>query len=624
MGDFKVRKIRDVSDRRNMYKHALNDVEAFEIMLKEDMFQKGNIKIGAEQELCIVNSNYDPYSCALEMLDKIKDKHFTNELALFNLEINLDPLHLNGTCFSEMETSLIKLLQKGRKVAKSFDAEILMTGILPTLKFRHLDFKYMTPVERYQTLSHTLSEIRGSNFEIYLQGVDEVILSLGTVLFEACNTSFQLHLQIDPEDFVNKHNWAQMITGPVLAACVNSPMLFGNELWAETRIGLFKQSLDTRSSKKFLRRKLPRVYFGNNWLQNSVSELWKNDIMRFPLLFTSDNLHNSMEMLEKGETPDLRAIRLHNGTTYTWNRLCYGFSDVKPHLRIECRYLPAGPTAVDEIANLAFWIGLMNCEPEKGEEFWKTVDFKVAKSNFMKAARTGLESVFHWFGENIPADKLILEKLLPCAYNGLVKCNVDHKDIAKYLNIIEARVKTQITGSDWTVRNFRNVSKDYGEIIAQKSLVHQSLNYQKENIPIHLWKDIEAKNHNIEKLEPVVEQMMSKDIISINEEVSIELAKCMLLWNNIHHLPVEDNNGDLVGIITDGMIDRLEYLDTDEHFFARDIMLAHPYSVEAHDTVYKARNLMDQFGVKGLPVVHDKKLVGIITQNDIKKVAFNS
>ena len=287
--------------------------------------------------------------------------------------------------------------------------------------------------------------MRGKEFEVHLQGVDEVMLSLKSVLFEACNTSFQLHLQIHPEDFVAKHNWSQMIAGPVLSMAVNSPLLFGEELWSETRIALFKQSLDTRTTSKFMRRKVPRVYFGSQWLEKSAAELWKNDLIRFPLVVTSDDLSSSSEAYESGEIPKLRAIRLHNGTTYTWNRLCYGHDDTSPHLRIECRYLPAGPTAIDEIANFVFWAGLMNAAPEKEVRFWDNVRFREVRGNFVKAARTGLNTIFHWYGQPISAQKLILETLLPMSKVGLLKAGIDAEEIKRYLSVIEKRVSMHRT-----------------------------------------------------------------------------------------------------------------------------------------------------------------------------------
>lgn len=619
MGDFAVRKIMSDQDRSNMYQYALNDIAAFEEMLKSDIFETEQIKIGAEQELCLVDHRGQPATKALDILDNLNHPLFTNELALFNLEINLDPVDLKGSCFTAVEKSLLDLMTTGRMAAKSAKAHLLMCGILPTLKFRHLQFEYMTPVERYKTLSKALFDLRGTQFEIHLQGVDEVIMSLGSVLFEACNTSFQLHLQIRPDEFVAKHNWAQMIAGPVLSSCVNSPLLFGNELWAETRIALFKQSLDTRSSQKYLRKKLPRVYFGNDWISESAAELWKNDLMRFPLILTSDNLKDSIGLLAKGEIPDLRAIRLHNGTTYTWNRLCYGHSKTKPHLRIECRYLPSGPSGIDEVANFAFWIGLMNATPVGGTEFWKDIDFRNAKNNFIKAGRTGLNTVFNWYGQNYKAKDLILDQLLPLAKSGLQKVGVSESDISKYLSIIEKRTQAEITGSEWTVQNFRALSTKFGRPGAERILVQEMLHYQQKNIPVHEWDATINQQHSTIQAESTVEEIMSTDIFSINNKDSIELAKSTLIWNNIHHLPVEDIEGNLVGLITDGMIQRLKKSRTQNQLIAEDIMIKNPVTIQLDNTLLEAKNILDSKKISGLPVVYNSKLVGIITQRDFSK-----
>ena len=617
MGDFRVRKIRDEQDRRIMYQHALDDIQAFESMLASDTFEDGDPWIGAEQELCIVDRHYEPATSALDHLDQINDPHYTNELALFNMEINLDPLPLKDACFSQMELSLLDLMQKGYQSAKTQNEHLLMTGILPTLKYHHLQPSHMTPIERYQTLSDALSDIRGSKFEVYLQGVDDLIMSIGSILFEACNTSFQLHLQIRPNQFVDQHNWAQMIAGPVLSTCVNSPMLFGNELWAETRIALFKQSLDTRSSDKHMREKLPRVYFGRDWLQSSPAELWKNDIMRFPLIVTSDDLKDSKATLDQGAIPDLRGIRLHNGTTYTWNRMCYGFSEKKPHLRIECRYLPAGPSAIDEIANFAFWVGLMRCKPEGGVEFWKNQDFKYAKSNFLKAARTGLNTVFNWYGENISAKQLILEKLIPMARKGLEESGVRSEDIDRYLSIIERRVSAEVTGADWAVENFRRLSDQYGKAIAEKEIVKQTVQFQEKNIPVHEWPMLDVHNYQVSVKGLTVEQLMSTSLLSVNEDDSIELVKSILEWNLIHHLPVENNAGDFVGLITDGTLDRLEEEKKDQ--YAKDIMLTNLITISPSASLKDAQDKLKEHELSGLPVAYDRKLIGILTSTDLAK-----
>ena len=620
MGDFKVRKIKNAKDSNKMYQQALQDIAVFEQMLQDDIFDNGDPKIGAEQEICIVNKELEPSQNALKLLDVIDDEHYTNELALFNLEINLEPLPLKDNCFSEMEGELLCLLSQGTEIARYYKDDLLLTGILPTLKYHHLQFDYMTPEHRYKTISDRLAELRGKDFDIYVQGVDEVIMSLGSVLFEACNTSFQLHLQIAPKDFVNQHNWSQMIAGPVLSACVNSPILFGNELWAETRIALFKQSLDTRSANKLYRKKLPRVYFGKDWLRNSPADLWKNDITRFPLLVTSDDFEDAELVYKNGGIPNLRGIRLHNGTTYTWNRMCYGFSEEQPHLRIECRYLPAGPTPIDEIANFAFWIGLMNAEPPKGIEFWKNIDFKTVKNNFIKSARYGLNTVFDWFGKNISAKELILNELLPLAKTGLVKRNISKKDIDKYLGVIENRVKAEVTGASWQVDNFRILADKYGQSIAQKELVRNMIKNQDKNIPVHEWENVNLEASLILNDVLQVEQFMTTDILTTNEADSLDLVRNILNWYNIHHLPVEDYDGNLVGLITDGLIERLDREFPELCSYAGDAMMTDFITINVKESIEKAISLMNLHHLSGLPVVYKEKLVGILTRRDLDKL----
>jgi CBS domain-containing protein len=474
----------------------------------------------------------------------------------------------------------------------------------------------MTPIKRYQTLSKALFKLRGQNFEIYLQGTDDLIKSLSSVLFEACNTSFQTHLQIDPDEFVDKHNWAQMISGPVLSTATNSPILFGKELWHETRVALFKQSLDTRSSSKYLRQKLPRVYFGTDWIHNSPADLWKNDIMRFPLILTSDDFKLSTEELKSGKIPELRGIRLHNGTTYTWNRMCYGHANDNPHLRIECRYIPAGPSLVDEFANFAFWIGLMSNIDKRGRDFWKTTDFRIAKTNFIKAARTGFNTVFDWFGKNRTAKSLILEELLEQSYEGLMSYGVDETDAKKYLNVIEKRAEKEITGSQWIIDNYRSLNRKCGEVSAQKSIIKRSLEYQDNNVPLHEWANIKSNLYLINQEEERVEEFMSKDIYSVKQNDSIDIARKILQWNDIHHVPVEDDEGDLVGMITDGIIKRVDSMQEKNLLFASQIMIVNPVTVHATDSLSTAKEMMEEHNISGLPVVFDHKLVGIITTHD--------
>ena len=618
MGDFKVRPIKDNQDRSTVIDYILDDIKAMDILINEGLLDKSYPKVGAEQEMCVIRKDLLPAKNALDLLDAIQDEHYTNELALFNMEINLDPHVLTGRCFSTIEQELLDLLAKGHKAADDFDSKILLTGILPTLKYRHLKFDYMTPIKRYQTLSEVLLGFRKSDFEIYMQGVDDVIMSLGSVLFEACNTSFQLHLQIHPDEFVDQYNWSQMISGPVLATGVNSPLLFGKELWAESRIDLFKQSLDTRTSKNQMRTKMPRVFFGSNWIKNSASDIWKEQVSRFPVLLTSDNFERSTDALKEGRMPDLRAALLHNGTSYTWNRLCYGNFAPSPHLRIECRYLPSGPSVVDEIATFMFWIGLMNNRPENWNDLMKKQDFRATKNNFIKAARYGLNIGFNWYGETIPAQKLILDELIPMAEEGLKKRNVDQGDIDKYLSIIQKRTASRQTGAEWLITNYRRAQEKFNNNAALKYVTAYTLDYQNANIPVHEWKPIDV-NHYFHQLKDhhCVEDYMTTDIFTMRNYNNLALAQSILDWRTIHHIPVEDDDGNLVGMLTDGIIEEANQKGLEPNTIIEDIMIKDVITVSSKETIGDAKSKMKANGLSGIPVVFESKLLGIITEHDL-------
>jgi len=620
MGDFNIKPIESDQQRAQFYHAILRDLEAFDYMLENGLIEERSDMVGAEQEICIVDKIGNPAPKALDILADVDSPLFTNELALYNLEVNLSPQKLTGDCFSKVAEELRVAFQHGQEMAERHDSRLLLTGNLPTLKFRHLMFDYMTPEDRYKVISKELLDLRGGNFEIFLQGVDDFHTSLDSVLFEACNTSFQLHLQIDPKEFAMMHNWAQMISGPVLAACTNSPLLFGKELWAENRIVLFKQSLDTRSKHNHSRVKLPRVYFGNEWLNDSPSYLWKQDVIRFPVLVRGLGDDDPMESLAKGIMPKLKSIRLHNGTTYTWNRLCYGVANNSPHIRIECRYLPSGPTMKDEMANFAFWIGLMKGIPEDKKAFWHDTDFRIAKTNFMKAAREGINSVQHWFGENISAKNLILDTLLPMARVGLERMNIDEKDIDFYLEIIEKRVSSEQTGSEWIVQNYRHLQEKYKPSVALRLLVQKAIKKQTEDLPVHEWSPVVKENEDPFHLKDdrdLVEDIMNQEVITTKDNVSLEAIRHMMVWQGFNHLPVEDKNGDMVGMLSSSFF---KEKDLPENLMAKDAMAKNVIRIEPDATIGEAKSMMIKYQVGCLPVVENNKIVGIITVSDLAKI----
>lgn len=621
MGEQKLSIAKDPDSRKRFLKHLLSDVEAIERMLANGQFESGISRIGAEQEFCLVDKYFKPSLNSLQVLEKVDDPHFTPELARYNLEINLDPLELGKDCFSKMEKQLIDLLEKAKIAAESFNDKIILTGILPSIDFRAVQLEYMTPKPRYAALANIISELRGADFELNITGVDELILSHNNILFEACNTSFQCHLQIEPDDFANMYNWAQMLSGPVLSICANSPLLVGKHLWAETRIPLFQQSIDTRGKGYHLRERAQRVTFGNRWV-NDVTDVYKNDIARHTLLFMTDIKRDSLEILDKGKIPKLEALQLHNGTIYKWNRPCYGVSEGVPHLRIENRYIPSGPTVIDEIANLAFWVGLMQNMPEHYRNNWQAISFDEAKENFKKAAMWGIQSGMVWDGKYISSSSLILDKLIPMAREGLEKKGINDSDIDRYLSIIEARATQYSTGSRWIVKSHRNLRKSLSREESVVALTAIMYNRASDGKPVHEWED--ARLEEIEKLEiqyDIVSNIMSTDLVTVNENDIAELVLKIMEWRHINHLPVEDMSGSLKGIITKKRL--VHYLNSSEYDHlatASDVMNKNPVTISPNDDIRYAMLLMIEKKVSCLPVLEKNELVGIITDKDAKRI----
>ena len=621
MGEQRLSIARDPESRKKFLKQLLHDVEAIEQMLANNQFETGVSRIGAEQEFCLVDKYFKPSKNALEVLQKVEDTHFTPELARYNLEINLDPFLLKDNCFSKMERHLKRLLKKADDAAQTFNEKIILTGILPSIDFRAVQIEYMTPKQRYEALANIIYELRGEDFELNITGVDELILSHNNILFEACNTSFQCHMQIDPDEFTDMYNWSQMLSGPVLSVCANSPLLIGKELWAETRIPLFQQSIDTRGKGYHLREREQRVTFGNRWIR-SVADVYKNDIARHTLLFMTNIKKDSLEMLKKGKIPNLEALQLHNGTIYKWNRPCYGVSNGVPHLRIENRYLPSGPTVEDEIANLTFWAGLMSNMPEKYKNIWESIPFEDVKENFYKAAMWGIQSGMVWDGELLSARALILNKLLPMAREGLEKKNINPKDIDKFLGIIEARASNYATGSRWIVNSYRKLKKNFDREVSTVALTAIMYNRRLSGKPVHEWEIAQlSEAQELEIQYDVVSNIMTADLVTVQENDIAELVLKIMDWRNINHLPVEDTSGKLKGIITKKRLVRyLESPDFDALATASDVMEENPVTIGPNDDIKYAMLLMLDKGVSCLPVVEKDELIGIITNKDTQEI----
>ena len=616
MGEHQVNSNLNRELRASFIEHLLTDIQALESMLDQGLIEDNITRIGAEQEFCLVTDNWRPSKKSVEVLAAINDPHFTTELARYNLEINLDPLELKGNCFSAYERNLNLYLKQASEKANHYGDRVLLAGILPTISKNELEMEFMTPSPRYYALNDMIKAQRGKDIDLHIRGIDQLSIIHDSVLFEACNTSFQMHLQIAPSDFIASYNWAQAISGPLLSICCNSPLLLGRELWSETRIALFQQSIDTRSSSFALKDQQARVTFGNSWASGSIAEIFKDDIARHKILIAKEIEKNSMEELAKGNTPKLQALNLHNGTIYHWNRCCYGVGNGKAHVRIENRYIPAGPTVKDEIANFVFWVGMMMGRPKEFDDLPNVMEFRDVKSNFIKAARTGKESVLRWNGVPYTASELITKIMLPIAYDGLRKAQINEEDIAHYLGIIEARIAKE-TASQWCIRNYRKLKQSHKKDDALMMLTKAMHNNQNKSIVSHEWPEVDStlETHEASYL---AGHIMSTELFTVTEDDLADLATTVMRWKNIHHLPVENKKGELCGLLTWSHLERYKReIGQTEGLLVTEIMTKDLITVRPETTITSALAIMKKNHIGCLPVIHDRHFIGIITINDI-------
>ena len=628
MGIQEVSKSENAAQIRRFTRHIMQDMRALEYMLDNDMFETDIQRVGAEQELFLVDRNAQPAPLAEEVLELADDPRVVNELTRFNLEINLDPLEFTGGCFSAMESELNRLIEAIRKLCGKLDSEVVLTGILPTIHAWDLRLENMAPQQRYYTLNDTIMALKGGLAQYHIRGVDELFFQHDNIMVEGCNTSFQVHLQVTPDRFAHMYNIAQLVSAPVLAAAANSPILFGKRLWRETRIALFQQAVDTRSSNLYLRDMSPRVHFGTEWVNDSVLEIFQEDIARFRVIMTSEYA-DPFEAIRNGVPPKLKALQLHNGTVYRWNRACYGISGDKPHLRIENRLLPSGPTVIDEVANAAFWTGLVYGLADEIDDVRERLTFDDAKSNFIGAARRGLASEMDWIDDNrYSAPELIRGQLLDVARKGLQARGVRDEDIQRYLSVIDDRVASKRTGAQWQLHSLASMKKSGTTTRAERldALVTNTIKKQMEGSPGHTWEPAVIEKRPLNTIHGTrVEHFMTTDLFTVREDELIEFVAVLMGWRHIRHVLVEDEDHRLVGIVTHRSILRfltdVQEGDEDKDKPVSAIMVRKPISVSPETATVDAVRLMREKNIGALPVVLGRQLVGIITETDFNLLA---
>ena len=351
-------------DRRKYREKVRRCLDVFARMLREHMFDEDPPQVGQEIELNIVDSEGEPSMRNATVLEAIADPAWGTEVGQFNLEINVPPRPLGGDALAGLEDEIRRDLNAGDDKARDTGSRLVMVGILPTLQREDMHEGTMSANARFRVLNEQIFAARGEDMRIEIDGAERLLTHAGSITPESACTSLQLHLQVKPETFASYWNAAQAIAGAQVAVAANSPFLFGRQLWHETRITLFEQATDTRPDELKYQGVRPRVWFGENWI-TSVFDLFEENIRFFPALLPICSGEDPVIALDSGTCPELPEMCLHNGTIYRWNRPIYAVADGRPHLRVENRVLPAGPSVADVIANAAFYYGLVRTVAEE-------------------------------------------------------------------------------------------------------------------------------------------------------------------------------------------------------------------------------------------------------------------
>jgi hypothetical protein len=464
-------------------------LDVFALMLNDFRFETDRPMTGLEIELNLVDFDAEPAMRNSEVLATLADPTFQTELGQFNLELNARPRLIEGNGFDEYERILQESIGRADERARKLDAAVVLIGILPTLTTRHTVLANLSSNPRYRLLNEQIVAARGDDISIDIRGAEHLQMRTDSIALEAACTSVQFHLQVAPELFPSYWNAAQAIAGVQVALGANSPFLFGRQLWAETRIALFEQSTDTRPEELKAQGVRPRVWFGERWI-TSIFDLFEENVRYFAPLLPICEDEDPVEVLRAGGVPRLGELRLHNGTVYRWNRPVYDIMDGRPHLRVENRVMPAGPTVVDLLANAAFYFGLMRHLAEADRPIWTQLPFSAAEDNFHAAARAGIRSRLSWPRRgDVPVTELVLEWLLPKAAAGLDQFGVLPHIRDRLLGVVEQRCLTGRNGAAWQVEAVAWAERERGldRPAALRDMVQRYCAYARMNEPVHTW-----------------------------------------------------------------------------------------------------------------------------------------
>ena len=476
-------------DRQRYREKVKRDLEVLRRMLTAGVFERRRKYLGVEVEFYVVDDDGVPMMINEPLLARLASHDFQTELAQFNIEFNLAPHKLAGAVFDEIAEELETSVAHAQRQARELDAHVVMVGILPTVEDLHVTIQSLSDNRRYHLLNEQILSARGEDVQIDIEGEERLTLHVPSIALEAAATSVQLHLQVSAEGFARTWNAAQAIAAAQVAMGANSPFLLGKQLWHETRIALFEQIIDTRTEELTAQGVRPRVWFGDRWIRD-VLELFEENVRYFPALLPIVEDEEPEDVLEAGGIPHLEELTLHNGTIWRWNRPVYGVARGKPHLRVENRVLPAGPTVADTVANAAFFTGLVRGVADLDEPIDARLPFELAAGSFRSAAKDGIDATLYWPGlGEVPATRLVLDVLLPLAHEGLDRWKVDPADRDHYLGVIEERARRGRNGASWQLAAYTRLRERDGldRRAALTRMTHAYMAGMRGGEPVHTW-----------------------------------------------------------------------------------------------------------------------------------------
>ena len=476
-------------DRRVYREKVRRSLDALARMLREHLFEDNPASVGQEIELNLVDPEAMPSMRNADVLDAIANPAWGVELGQFNLEINVPPRRLAAEALAELEQVVRDDLNAGDEKARGTGARLVMIGILPTLRKTDVHLDTLTASDRFRVLNEQIFSARGEDMRIAIDGAENLLTHTDSITPEAACTSLQLHLQVSPENFASYWNAAQAAAAVQVALGANSPFLFGKQLWHETRITLFEQATDTRPDELKEQGVRPRVWFGERWI-TSVFDLFEENIRYFPALLPICEDEDPQAVMDSGAAPQLAEMSLHNGTIYRWNRPVYAVTGGRPHLRVENRVLPAGPSVADVMANAAFYYGLVRVLAESERPIWTQMSFATAAENLHEAARHGMGAQLYWPGlGEAPVAELVLRRLLPLARQGLRRWNVDPGQTDRLMGVIEQRCLTGQTGAAWQIPTAAALTERSGggRGEALRLMTQRYIDHMHANEPVHTW-----------------------------------------------------------------------------------------------------------------------------------------